>query len=184
VTTLARHPLDVFVSILHFVRHELTHWLERDPPEEREIAGASPTSPRFVDYATSARATQLLGVTADWWNAADVHRLRYKSLVADPHAEARAPCETLEAEPAVHVDHAVEAARVEELRRLVTNNHFWQGKPGLWRRLVTADAAGRIVTAHERTFDLLGYTCDPDETLSAAAAEANWRQLVADDQPD
>jgi hypothetical protein len=178
IATLARHPLDVFVSILQFVRHDVAHWLERASPAERAIVGETPTSAPFLAYATSARAARLLGITADWWENAHVHRIHYEDLVADPVAGAHKLCDFLDAEPVVDVEHAVEATRIEKLRPLVSNNHFWRGSPGLWRQLVTADVAWPIARAHQQRFRLLAYACDSDEALTESNAEANWRRAV------
>jgi Sulfotransferase domain len=180
VATLARHPLDVLVSILHFVRHEPTsRWLEGEGGGEESILGVGPTSRAFLDYAAGPRARALLSVTAEWWSAPLVHRMRYEDLVADPEGEAARLCGFLGVDPVVRIGDAVEAARIEKLRPSVTNEHFWQGTPGLWKRLLPADVAHRIARAHAEVFRALGYGADPDETLSREDGEVNWERLVS-----
>ena len=69
VLVLSRHPLDVLISILHFVRkdRETNNWLGGEGGDERSIFGASPCSPQFLAYATSERAKALLSVSREWW---------------------------------------------------------------------------------------------------------------------
>ena len=59
--------------------------------------------------------------------------------------------------------------------------HFWQGKPGLWRTLLTAAEVEVLAPALTSTLAELGYACDPDPSLTAAQADANWINLVGKD---
>jgi len=56
--------------------------------------------------------------------------------------------------------------------------HFWQGKPGLWKKLSTAEVARHIASAQPRSFERLGYRCDPDPGLTREQADANWDTLA------
>ena len=69
VVTVARHPLDVLISILHFCVYESEseHWLLGAGGSEAGIYAAMPRSRAFVEYATGPRAAGLLAVTPDWW---------------------------------------------------------------------------------------------------------------------
>jgi len=64
---------------------------------------------------------------------------------------------------------------------VATNNHFWQGRPGLWRHLLPAAEARAIAAAHADIFTALGFDCDPDPALDALAADRNWVRLVGDE---
>jgi hypothetical protein len=55
--------------------------------------------------------------------------------------------------------------------------HFWQGRPGHWKSLLTAHVARRIAAAHPEMFQALGYKCDPDFKLTPAQADLNWYRL-------
>ena len=87
VVTIARHPLDVLVSILHFSRREpnTRHWLLGEGDGEAVIRGAAPGDAAFEAFAKSPRASQLLAVTSSWWNEPGVIEVRYESLVSSPH---------------------------------------------------------------------------------------------------
>ncbi len=85
VVTLARHPLDVLISILHYAPSGASlRWMEGDQGDERPIFGASPRSAAFLDYATGPRARALLSVSPAWWSAPGSLRVRYEDLVRDP----------------------------------------------------------------------------------------------------
>ena len=68
VVVLARHPLDVLISILHFALTDQTlRWLEGEGGNERPIFGAMPRSTAFTDYATGPRAKALLAISHEWY---------------------------------------------------------------------------------------------------------------------
>jgi hypothetical protein len=183
VVTVARHPLDVLISILHFCVYESEseHWLLGAVGTEAGIFAAMPRSRAFVEYATGQRAAELLAVTPDWWGQPGVIGVRYEDCVRDAEAElakleaafGRVRCESRAA--------AVEACSLARLRLRATNNHFWQGQPGLWRHLLPAAEANEIAAAQATTFAALGYASDPDLALDALAADQNWIRLVGEE---
>jgi hypothetical protein len=180
VITLARHPLDLLISVMRFSSHEpeTAQWLNGRNGDESAIHGAAPMSKAFLDYAVGPRAAVLLGVGPRWWGRPGVHCIRYEDLVRDP-------IDTLEKLLAAlgkptnpdSLPQAILAGSFHKLRADSDNQHFWKGQPGVWKKLLTADAATRIAAAHPRSFQDLGYDCDPDPALTAEEAQANWRQL-------
>ena len=180
VVVLSRHPLDVLMSILHFAPNEpqTARWLEGEGGDEVAIHGALPCSRAFLDYATGPRAAALLSVSPEWRRAGDSHGLRYEDLVSDPAGELLRLAEALGHPVAPEaIAGAVAANSLENLRATNLNQHFWQGRPGLWKTLLTADTARRIADAHAGVFAAGGYACDPDEDLTPARADANWYRL-------
>lgn len=176
ILTIARHPLDVLVSILQFSVHtpETSRWLQGRCGDETEIWGAMPRSRSFIEYATGPRAAQLLAVTPDWWEAPGVTCLRYEDFVADAVHELNRLAEVfgpLRADPSTTRDSAAMG------RLPSTNSHFWQGLPGLWRSLLPDAEAREIAAAHAPLLLKLGYRCDPDPTLTAASADRMWVRL-------
>ncbi|OWK43647.1 hypothetical protein FRUB_03246 [Fimbriiglobus ruber] len=175
--TIARHPLDVLVSILQFAINEpeTSRWLAGRGGDESILYGAMPRSRAFVEYATGPRAKALLAVTRDWWIRPDVIRVRYEEVVAGP-VTGLAPLVAAVGPPAEPFG-AASNFTLDRLRSTSVNNHFWQGRPGLWRELIPAAEAREIAAAHAETFATLGYTCAPDPDLDPAAADRNWVRL-------
>jgi hypothetical protein len=180
ILTLVRHPLDVLLSILQFCQHDRStlRWLDGENGNERPLYGAMPGSAAFAAYATGGRAAALLSVSTQWWQAPDVCRLRYEALVADPAGQLGGVAEALGAVPRRPLAEVVGRATVPELRvRFKVDHHFWQGRPGLWKTLLTAAAADRIARAQRDAF-ACGYACDPDPQLTPEQADAAWVGLA------
>jgi hypothetical protein len=173
VVTISRHPLDVLLSVLRFARDEpsTARWLGGENGDERHILGATPTSDSFIAYATGPRAASLLAVTAEWWEADDVVRVRYEDLVNDPVgtlAGAELP------NRAAVADVVADSSSISE----TFPNHVRTPTPGTWRSVLPARHARTIADAHRYVFETLGYSCEPDERLEPAAAAARWAAIV------
>jgi hypothetical protein len=180
IVVLARHPLDILISILHFSLHEPTaRWLEGEEGNERSIYGAMPCSSAFVQYAGGRRARALLSITPEWWNLTGALTVRYESLVRDAQGELGRLVNEIGGEVKKSLCNALAATTIPRLRVMAQNDHhFWQGKPGLWKNLLTAHEAIEIARAHAGTMQTLGYPCDPDPLLDRAQADANWINLI------
>jgi hypothetical protein len=180
VTT--RHPLDILISILAYTQFQrkTRRWLAGEDGDESSLLGAAPTDRAFFDYALSARAAVLLGVSVEWLAyAADV--VRYESLAAEPHIFLSDMFARLGVAPVGSICNVVAGNSIERLRALHAEHsfHFWRGECGLWRRLLPADVAVPIAERHRTIFEALGYTCDYDPNLSRDRASDNWRSLHA-----
>lgn len=187
VIVMARHPLDVLISILHFSLHDraTARWLEGEGGNERPIFGAMPRSDAFRAYATGPRARALLSVTARWWNAPCCIGVRYEDLNRDPALEVYRVIEHLGAPPIRSVEQAIEAATIPKLRaRWQNDQYFWLGKVGLWRALFTEQDLDGMLGSLKPFIDRLGYACSADAELSAEQADAHWVRLVWNDLVD
>ena len=176
VAVIARHPLDVLVSILHFAPHEpqTARWLDGEGGDEAMLLGADPASPAFLAYGTGPRAKALLSITPEWWPHADAST-RYEDLLEDPAGELGRLVEALGGPTIVPPAAAVEAVSFARLQQEATNQHFWQGRAGIWEELVPTTAALEIAAAHP-TMRELGYRVGVD----AETARARWRALAVD----
>jgi hypothetical protein len=183
VVTVARHPLDVLISILHFCIYESEseQWLLGAGGSEAGIYAAMPRSRAFVEYSIGPRAAELLAVTPDWWGRPGVAGVRYEDCVRDADAELARLEATFGPVRCGSRVTAVEMCSLARLRPQATNNHFWQGQPELWRHLLPAAEAQEIAAAHSNIFRALGYPCDPIPELDARAADRNWVRLVGDE---
>lgn len=182
---LARHPLDVLLSILRFAQREprTARWLNGAGGDEHELLGADPCSPSFRRYATGGRARALLSTTVDWRRSSALDAaISYEDLVARPEEELDRLNAALGLDPVVPAGAACEANGIERLRAAHANGHFWRGLPGHWRTLLPAAVAEEVAAAHEPSFVELGYALDPDPALDEEQARANWASLAGDDE--
>jgi len=180
VAVIARHPLDVLISILHFAPHEpeTACWLMGEAGSEESIYHKLPVDPAFVSYAVSARAKTLLSLSPEWWGYPDALCVKYEDLVL-------APLETLNAigwsdfgSCAVSPSDAIDGLTLEKLKPTARNQHFWQGQPGLWRSLLPINEAREIEAAHQNVFSRFGYSCEPDPGLTIEQVKSLWSRLA------
>lgn len=176
---MARHPLDVLLSILAYCRDperaELTaRWIEGECGNESTLVGASPVSEAFARYVLGWRAAALFDVSTSW--AARAVHASYERLVAEPHAEFARLCRELGATARTDVD-AVLARHTLDSMRAADPGHVWHGQPGLWRRLIVPELAQAIRERHPEAFTAFGYDADADPELTVERAAANWAAL-------
>jgi hypothetical protein len=183
VVTLARHPLDVLISILHVVVYDVESegWLLSDQGNERSIWAATPRSRTFIDYCRSSRAHALLGVTCDHWGQPGVLSLKYEDLVADPPAVLAAVEDAVGPRRVADLEPILNDLSIGNLRKTTLNNHFWKGKPGLWRELIPAAEAAEIADGLRPVLDRLGYAVDPDPATDAGSADRAWNRYAGEE---
>lgn len=183
VVTVARHPLDVLISILHFCvfESESELWLLGAGGSERDIYAAMPCSRAMIEYAKGPRAKELLAVTMDWWEQPGVIGVRYEDCVRDTDAEL-ARMEQVFGEVRCGTRAvAIEACSLGKLRATATNNHFWKGSPGLWRQLLPKAEADEIASAHREILERFHYPIDSNPTLTPLEADRNWIRFVGEE---
>ncbi len=179
VLTLARHPLDVLISILHFTVHnpETGKWLNGDQGNELSIVGKSPLSPEFLEYAMGPRAKALLSVSPQWCLEPGAQLVRYEDLVRDPRETLTRVVSHGRSDRQTEIAAAIEKNTLESLRSR-EGLHHWRGRPGHWKQLLPATLARQIADHHAEIFQAFSYDCDPDEALTAEQAEAQWKALA------
>jgi hypothetical protein len=182
VITLARHPLDVLLSILQFSPREpqTARWLEGMGGNEQCIHGHEPSSEAFLRYATGPRAKALLSVSYEWSKRSDVLVVRYENLVV-------ATVDVIglimgDLDPSVIVGDDILGAAVEQtslpfLRKTSVNGHFWQGIPGLWSSLLNKEKAQVIRAAHSELFEHFGYDIDDAVNFPDEVSRLRWREM-------
>lgn len=178
VVVLQRHPLDVLISILQFARHEpqTAFWLAGDGGNEEAIHTASPLDSAFLEYAMSQRAKQLLSVSLQWSEWRDSHVVKYEDLVKDVDKVFGELVQKLRLQTE-NVDMAIQVNNIAALRKTSTNNHFWQGKPNIWQKLIPIEYAKNIENFHQELFINSGYSAKSNHDLSPLQAQTNWEAL-------
>jgi len=177
---LARHPLDVLVSVLNFIRHEplTARWLEGNADIPPSLVGQPPTSKEFLRYATSWGAENLLSISYQWWHDADAVKVRYEQLVQQPPQTLLQLAQMFD--PAARDQGVIGRYDLPFFQNL-PNRHGWQGRPGLWRELIVYVDARNIYNRHRRLFEVMNYSVRP-YLLSRASALRRWNELTAEHQ--
>ncbi|MBV8359633.1 MAG: hypothetical protein JO189_17100 [Deltaproteobacteria bacterium] len=176
---LTRHPLDVLVSILNFIRYEplTARWLEGNAEIPTSLVGQPPTSHEFLQYATSWGAENVLGISYQWWHDPDAVKVRYEELVKRPH-EALLSLARMFDPTAWDENGAIGRFNLSFFQNL-PNKHGWQGRPGIWRELIVYFDALSIYKRHKRVFDVMEYSVRP-YLLRRAAALRRWKELTTE----
>jgi hypothetical protein len=174
--TIARHPIDTLISVLHFSTTwpGTALWFGGHGGTEESICGSLPTSAEFLDYATGARASALLSISTEWSQVAGCRNIQYERLVADPDGELGRLVSSLEPVSPNTIAAARSGNSLEQLKPRVQNQHYWLGSPGHWKRFIPAPQALAIAEFHRSTFKRHGYSCEPDERLTPIQADLNW----------
>ena len=174
VAVLARHPLDVLVSILHFAPHEpqTARWLDGEGGDETRCSGPIRRHPRFSP-TPPARARRRC-----WRSRPSGGRMRTRARSTRAsstmrRASSAGSSQALGESPLVTPARAVEAVSFGRLREEATNEHFWQGRAGLWTELVPTRYALDIASAHPEMLRL-GYSVGVD----APTARARWSAIA------
>jgi hypothetical protein len=173
---ISRHPLDVLISAWHFAPYEplTARWLEGNAELPLDISDHPPTSPTFLSYATSRGAEDLLSISYQWWHEPTAIRIYYEDFARDPANHFDNLVKTLGG-TSRQVPAALEKSALDVFRQ-TPNRHGWQGKPGLWRTMLTPAAAFRIWRRHRRVFETLGYRL-PVSLVGSHRALRNWERL-------
>ena len=180
VVVLVRHPLDILISIPHFAKHEpqTARWLDGAHGDERSILDAEPCSEQFIDYALTPRARALIDVSSEWSDRPGIIPVRYENLVKHPSHELRRIVEWSGMQPIASVDEAIEAMSFARLQSEANNQHIWQGRPGLWRKLLTPNYARAVSEPYHRHAARHGYNLTPNPTLTLECARREWAAIA------
>jgi len=69
--------------------------------------------------------------------------------------------------------------RISTINRLLLsdNGHFWQGKVGLWKKVIPFHIVEKIVSGQKKIFSAYGYESIQNIGLGSDGAEGYWRLL-------
>ncbi len=179
-----RHPLDVLLSWLNY-----TYFVHEDGKcpgvcDSCRIVGATPRSDTFLDYVGSEAGRALLCYAPAWkkWAPSYYFPLRYEELVANPEPPLAALSNWLGEPLRRPIDEVLEATSISQLKasRNSWQYHFWQGRPGLWKKMFTREDVARILKVVSDPFDAIGFDREADPALTAEQADQNWLRLQLD----
>lgn len=180
VVVLVRHPLDILISILHFAKHEpqTARWLNGAHGDERLILDTEPCSEQFVDYAIAPRARALIEISSKWSSRPGIIPVRFEDLVKCPAHELQRIVERSGMKPIASVDEVIETASFARLQSEANNQHIWQGRPGLWRKLLPPSYAQAVSEPYRIHAARHGYDLTPDPVLTLESARREWAAIA------
>lgn len=177
VLCIARHPLDILLSVLHYIRYEpgTSRWLEGNVAIPENLKHASPVDNEFLNYALSFGAENLLSVSYQWWHHPSAIKIRYEDCVRNPVENIGSIIEYLGGDTG-ELAHWLEKLNIEKMKA-THNRHGWQGRPGLYKSLVPYFTARRIFAKYRYIFNALGYDVAP-YFLSRGHATKSWDAMI------
>jgi len=138
-----------------------------------------PRSTAFLEYAVGNRAAALLSVSLAWWNSLGCTQVFYEALNRDPVGELQRIVDECGGRPRKSLEEIVVENSIPKLRAWSQNqHHFWMGRPGLWKCLLTSEETIEIAEVLKPRFCDFNYDWDADSRLNASQADANWIKLV------
>jgi hypothetical protein len=178
IIVLARHPLDIFVSVLQFARNEraVHKWLDGSCQIPYDAASLCPDDARFVDWMTGAGAKRLLSVSLSWWQCPESIRLQYEDLVERPQQKFNSIFDCLGTKCAHSLDAALDKYTVAYFAEF--KNHGWLGRPETYRKVITSPNCERVVAAQVEYFMNVGYSARGDDDLSHERAREQYFALL------
>lgn len=174
VLTITRHPLDVLVSQLHYRLDA------RYDPSRANLMTLTPSSRRFVEWASSEDVARDLAISAGWVQRPGVVGVRYETLVDDPLTTLAGVIDAVGAAPVRPLEEAIALSGVSALREITQVNHVLTARAGAWRDLIPASSADEIGRVHSEVLGSLGYRVDADPDLTAEQADLRWYRSVSE----
>jgi len=159
VVTIARHPLDVLLSILKFSQHrdDVDQWLDGQGGHPSRLKGKGERSTRLLRYGASKGFGELLGVTTDWWLEESSIRIRYERAIRAPTREIFNACKSFGGNKR-DIQRAIMTGTREVLPQHQASGHFWKGASGLGNRMLPLTTQLCTFARHRESFHIMNYS--------------------------
>ncbi len=161
IMVMARHPLDVLLSILSYAQRDeegTRKWLYSECGDERTLVGA-PDQRRLRALRARARARRRCSTSA-WPGRRAPRSTSTTSGWCRPRTRNSGACARRWGWSSGSMStRSWGSTRPTRCARPL-QNHYWQGAPGLWKRLIVPSGR-RDPRAAPAAFETFGYACDP-----------------------
>ncbi len=182
--TLARHPLDVLLSVLRLCKHDPTsvRWLEDNCNLQCLFdKSVTPVSKEFLNWCKGFGCENLLSISYQWFHDPHAIKLHYEDLILDPRGVVGTLASRIAGSSLSVPDAALEKYNLSFFKGL-PNKHGWQGKAGLWKDFYSWPACRKIYRRHWRVFKVLGYGIKGASWMtSTKKILKRWKELNPDD---
>lgn len=181
--TVTRHPFDVLINLLLTANVDVetnTHWVDSLFQFEKALANVTPRHPMVLQYAASSRFKDLLAISSRWKNNEGTYSLTFEGLANNPQREMENIVDHNRFQIDVPVEEVIERQKKRRLGQPTSATlDFCPATSGSWRYLIPAIQAERLASLLSHQMIDLGYQSDPDLSLTADEADANWYRLMA-----
>jgi Sulfotransferase domain len=159
VISIARHPLDVLISVLEFAQKEpsTNKWIAGDGGDESGLLGSTIHDADFVAWCAGERAMRLLQITPGWWDDPTTIRVRYEDLESDPEKHFDLLLREIGRDPQRDLGEVISENDPARLDRLSGGVHVSQARSGRWRELFDQEAIDHLCDVYEPLMTRLGY---------------------------
>jgi hypothetical protein len=158
VVTVARHPLDVLISMLRFVQVESSplQWLDGTVGVET-LYGVDPSQKKFIDWCLGEGAEQLLKISYDWAKLGQAYVVRYEDMLADPTKQMKGLLAGLGVKASSSdVRESLERFSPDFFKNL-SSHHGWRATKDNWKNFFTKSDAQKIYKKYAKIFDYFHY---------------------------
>ncbi len=158
VVTVSRHPLDVFISILHFVQIHTSplQWLDGKADVEK-LYGLDPSRPEFITWCLGEGAGRLLSVSYGWSQSGHAELVKYEDLIDSPVVTIKQLTQKLGYQVVDEDIEDVLAKFSPGFFKKQMKGHGWKSKKDNWKGYFTAADSLKIYRHYKKLFDTLGY---------------------------
>ncbi len=180
--TVRRHPFDVLINLLFAANVDIetnTHFIDSLFQFEKGLVNVTPRHPKVLQYAASSRFKDLVAISSRWKNEEDTYSLTFEGLANNPQREMERIVDRNKSLIDIPLVEIIERQRKRRLGQPVAStSNLDPATSGIWRRLIPAIQAERLASLLFPQMIDLEYQCDPDLSLTADEADANWYRFM------
>lgn len=166
IITLTRNPLDIFISILRFIKYEkeVEKWLDGKLELNQTIfKNYEPNDLQFINWCSSENGKKLLDVSFKWSNLRKIHSIKYENLVLNLENELNGIYKFLNIKH-INYNRAVNTFKKFDINyfKSLPNKHGWKGKINNWQTYFNKKNAETIYYNHSTFFNFFKYELELD----------------------
>ena len=166
IITLTRNPLDIFISILRFIKYEkeVEKWLNGNLQLKQAIfKNYEPNDLQFINWCSSEYAKKILDVSLKWSNLNKIHSIKYENLVLNLEKELNGIYKFLNIKH-INYKEAVNIFKKFDINyfKSLPNKHGWKGKINNWQTYFNIKNAQTIYDYHSTFFNFFKYELELD----------------------
>lgn len=182
--TIARHPLDVLISILRFTQVQTSPllWLD-NKISVLDLPGVDPSQQKFIDWCLSDNATKILEISYMWAMSGDAYLLRYEDMIEDPVKRMQEILNKVGAKTSDKtIKTTIDKFSPEFFRQ--KQQHSWRATKDNWHEFFTKSDAKKIFQKHKHIFEYFNYDISGAVNRSRLSNLGKWDVVTSRVSPE